>query len=90
MKIFKIFLEMLGAREKGVRLNALVINQPGEIAKMSRAIFEAGGNIVALGTFAGDDLATAIVTLKVVGLSEARLKAVIEPMVERVKDIRIC
>lgn len=88
--LFKVFLEMLGAREKGVRLSALVANQPGEIAMLTRAIFEAGGNIVALGTFAGDDLATAIVTVKVIGLSEAGLKEVIEPLVERIKDIRTC
>ncbi|MFN8458939.1 MAG: CBS domain-containing protein [Anaerolineae bacterium] len=88
--LFKTFLEMLGAREKGVRLSALVANKPGEIAQMSQAIFEAGGNIVALGTFAGDDLTTAILTLKVVGLSEARLQEVVKPMVERIKDIRTC
>lgn len=88
--LFKTFLEMLGAREKGVRLSALVTNKPGEIAQMSQAIFEAGGNIVALGTFAGDDLTTAILTLKVVGLSEERLQEVVKPMVERIKDIRTC
>lgn len=88
--LFKTFLEMLGAREKGVRLSALVANKPGEIAQMSQAIFEAGGNIVALGTFAGDDLTTAILTLKVVGLSEERLQEVVKPMVERIKDIRTC
>lgn len=88
--LFKTFLEMLGAREKGVRLSALVVNKPGEIAQMSQAIFEAGGNIVALGTFAGDDLATAILTLKVIGLSEAELQEVVKPLVERIKDIRTC
>jgi acetoin utilization protein AcuB len=50
--IFKVFLEMFGARERGVRLNVLMNNRPGEIAKVIQAIFEAGGNIVALDTFA--------------------------------------
>lgn len=88
--LFKIFLELLGAREKGVRLSMLMENQPGEIAKVSQAIFEIGGNIVALGAFAGDDLSTSVVTMKVVGPSQERLKTTIEPLVVRLKDIRTC
>lgn len=88
--LFKIFLELLGAREKGVRLSMLVANQPGEIAKISQAIFEIGGNILALGAFAGDDLSTSVVTVKVVGPSPEQLKAIIEPLIIRLKDIRIC
>ncbi len=88
--LFKIFLELLGAREKGVRLSMLVPNQPGEIAKLSQAIFEIGGNILALGAFAGDDLSTSIVTAKVVGPSPDQLKAAVEPFIIRLKDIRIC
>ncbi|MCL4294977.1 MAG: CBS domain-containing protein [Anaerolineae bacterium] len=88
--IFKTFLELLGAREQGVRLSVLMNNQPGQIAKVSQAIFEIGGNIVALGAIAGDDLSTSLVTLKVVGPSQEQLKATIEPLVERLKDIRTC
>lgn len=88
--LFKIFLELLGAREKGVRLSMLVANQPGEIAKISQAIFEIGGNILALGAFAGDDLSTSVVTVKVVGPSLEHLKTTIEPLIIRLKDIRIC
>ncbi|MBE7555000.1 MAG: CBS domain-containing protein [Anaerolineales bacterium] len=88
--IFKTFLELLGAREKGVRLSVLMANRPGEIAKVSQAIFEIGGNIVALGAIAGDDLSTSLVTFKVVGPSQEQLKATIEPLVERLKDIRTC
>lgn len=86
--IFKVFLEMLGAREKGVRLSVLTNNQPGEIAKISQAIFEVGGNIIGLGTFAGDDISNFIVTLKVVGLPQEQLKSVVEPLVVQLKDIR--
>jgi len=88
--LFKVFLELLGAREKGVRLSMLMTNQPGEIAKVSQAIFEIGGNIVALGAFAGDDLSTSLVTMKVVGPSQEQLKTTIEPLVVRLKDIRTC
>lgn len=88
--LFKVFLELLGAREKGVRLSMLMANQPGEIAKISQAIFEIGGNILALGAFAGDDLSTSVVTVKVVGPSPEQLQAIIEPLIIRLKDIRVC
>lgn len=52
--LFKIFLEMLGAREPGVRIAVLVPNLPGELSKLTKTIFDAGGNIVALGTFLGE------------------------------------
>jgi len=88
--LLKIFLEMLGARETGVRMNVLVRNQPGEIVKLSQAIFKENGNIIALGTFSGDDPSTYNVTLKVVGPPQERLQAIIEPLVLKVKDIRTC
>ena len=88
--LLKIFLEMLGARETGVRMNVLVRNQPGEIVKLSQAIFKENGNIIALGTFSGDDPSTYNVTLKVVGPPQERLLAIIEPLVLKVKDIRTC
>ena len=51
--LFKVFLELLGAREPGIRISALVPNVPGELAKLTKAIFEAGGNIMALGNLPG-------------------------------------
>ncbi|MFZ2360985.1 MAG: CBS and ACT domain-containing protein [Anaerolineae bacterium] len=86
--LFKVMLEMLGARQLGARASVLVPNQAGEIAALSRAIFEAGGNIIALGTFAGDDPSTAELAFKVTGLDEATMRAVLTPLVNKIKDIR--
>src|SRR5512140_1904389 len=47
--LFRIFLELFGARRAGVRLTVSVPDQPGQLAKLAKAISEAGGNIVALG-----------------------------------------
>ena len=88
--LFKIFLEMLGARQKAVRLSVLVPNQAGEIAKISQAIFQRGGNIIALGTFAGEDPSNSLVTLKVAGPSLDELRAIVGPIVLRLTDIRVC
>ena len=88
--IFKIMLEMLGARQKAVRVSVIVPNVAGEIASLSKAIFELGGNIIALGTFSGDDPSTSELVFKVDGPDEATLKAALEPRSLEVRDIRTC
>jgi acetoin utilization protein AcuB len=86
--LFKVFLELLGARESGVRLSALVADQPGELAKLTSAIYKAGGNILALGTFLGESTENRAVTCKVEGIEAAALKKIVEPVVERITDLR--
>ena len=41
--LFRIFLEMLGGRRAGVRVTVSVLDAPGELAKLSQAIYEQGG-----------------------------------------------
>lgn len=86
--LFKIFLEMLGAREPGIRLSALIPNVPGELAKITKAIFEAGGNIMALGTFLGESSENRNMTIKVDGVDADTLQNAIEPFIEKFVDIR--
>lgn len=86
--LFKIFLELFGAREAGVRLAALVQNVPGELAKVTEAIFEIGGNILSLGTFLGESPENREIAMKVDGVSPQDLQAAVEPHVERIIDIR--
>ena len=85
--LFKIFLEMLGARECGIRLAALVPNAPGGLFQLTRAIFDIGGNILALCTFLGESCDNREVTMKVAGVSVQNLEEAIEPFVERIVDI---
>ncbi len=86
--LFKIFLELLGAREPGVRVAALVPNVPGELAQLTEAVFNIGGNIVAMGTFLGDSSENREVCLKVADVNAVDLERAIEPFAERVIDIR--
>jgi acetoin utilization protein AcuB len=86
--IFKLFLELLGARDAGVRVTALIHEQPGELAKLTKAITENGGNFIAFGIFAGDDVTNREVTFKVTGMDEATVRSAIEAHVESIKDIR--
>jgi len=86
--LFKIFLEMLGARESGIRLAALVPDEAGELSQLTTAIFNAGGNILALGTFMGESSENREVTIKVSGINAHQLENAINPFVDRVLDIR--
>lgn len=86
--LFKIFLEMLGARDPGIRLSALIPNKPGELASITKATFDAGGNIMALGTFLGESSETSYITLKVEGVDAEALQKAVEPFVKKVVDIR--
>jgi acetoin utilization protein AcuB len=75
--IFKIFLELLGAREKGLRLTIEIPERKGEIARLTTEIARLGGNILALGTFLGDDPTTGVVTVKVEDLPLDRIEVAI-------------
>lgn len=86
--LFRIFLELFGARRAGVRLTVSVPDQPGQLAKLAKAISEAGGNIIALGSFLGETPGHGLVTLKVEGVKTDVLKKVVKPFVEKVVDIR--
>ncbi len=86
--LFKAFLEMLGGREPGVRLSVIVPREPGELAKLTRAIFDLGGDIIALATSAGDSSETGLITIKVAGVKEADLVKAISSQVLRVVDVR--
>ena len=88
--LFKLFLELLGAREEGVRVTMIAPDVPGELAKITKAIADAGGNIVALGTFAGEDPSTKTITVKIQGVAKDQVEAILKPLVEKIEDIRQC
>lgn len=86
--LFKILLEMMGARESGVRVTILVPNRRGELAALTQAIAEAGGSFIAFGQFFGDDQTNRIVTFKVVGMTAGAVQAAVEPHILRLIDLR--
>ncbi|MCA9978689.1 MAG: CBS domain-containing protein [Anaerolineales bacterium] len=88
--LFKIFLELMGARDEGVRVTALVPEKLGELSALTHAIAEAGGSFVAFGQFAGESPADKLVTFKVAGLTEAVVLEKIQPHILQVIDIRSC
>ena len=86
--LFKTFLELLGARQPGVRVTALIAGAKGTLAKITNAIFSAGGDIVAF-TQSKDATQTRWeVTLKVEDVSKDKLVEVLKPVVQVILDVR--
>lgn len=86
--LFRVFIELFGARQKGVRLSIVVPNEKGELARITAAVTAAGGNIIALGTFLGEDPTRGLCTLKVDGIDREKLLTAVKPLVIAVEDVR--
>ncbi|HRJ56293.1 MAG TPA: CBS and ACT domain-containing protein [Anaerolineales bacterium] len=87
--LFKIFLELMGARTKALRVTALIEEKPGQLAKVTKAIADAGGNFLAFGMFAGPDTSSRIITFKVAGLKKEDLTKVLTKVVKKFWDVRL-
>ncbi|MHB8776788.1 MAG: CBS domain-containing protein [Anaerolineales bacterium] len=88
--LFKIFLELMGARTKGIRVTAVAEDHPGQLAKITKAIADAGGNFISFGQFSGTDSKTVIVTFKVAGMKMEAVKKALSKMVVKLVDVREC
>ena len=86
--LFQLFLELLGAREAGVRLTLLIPEEKGMLAAVTHEISSLGGNILALGTFLGEDPTNRLVTVKVAGVAREKLVAIMEALGTEVVDAR--
>jgi acetoin utilization protein AcuB len=88
--LFKIFLELMGARTKAWRVTATIAEKPGTLAQLTQAIAQNGGNFISFGMFSGPDANSRVVTFKVEGMEKNKLREVLEPVVVKFWDMRIC
>jgi acetoin utilization protein AcuB len=86
--LFQIFLELLAAREHGVRLTMLVPEEKGMLASVTNEIAAMGGNILALSTFTGEDPTNRMVTVKVTDVPTEKLLAIMEACGMEIVDVR--
>jgi acetoin utilization protein AcuB len=86
--LFKLLLELMGAREAGVRVTALLQDERGNLAKFAQVIANEGGDFLAFGVFSGADTSNRMVTFKVQGIEPEKLKSILEPLVVSLIDIR--
>ncbi len=86
--LFKILLELFGARHYGVRMSFLVEDKPGAIAEISNILSSNGVDIIAFGTFMGTDSSNAVCTIKMQGITVGKAVDLIKPLVIEVLDVR--
>ena len=86
--LFQIFMELLAAREHGVRLTMLVPEEKGMLASVTNEIAAMGGNILALSTFTGEDPTNRMVTVKVRDVPTEKLLAIMEALGMEIVDVR--
>jgi acetoin utilization protein AcuB len=86
--LFRILLEMLGARTSGVRITFEVLDKPGKLFELAGAIHALGGNIVGMGAIQGESTSTRLLILKVADVKQEALQQALEPLVEKIVDIR--
>ena len=85
--LFKILLEMLGAKHQGIRVEALVEDKVGVVAGLSDKFSEAGINIISLGTLEGPEPSLRVLTFKLEHGTEEQVRSILAP-VSRSLDIR--
>ena len=87
--LFHVFVNAFGARHSGVRVTLNMGEHPGQLAKLSGAIAEKGGNIISLVTAEGDDLTNRLVTIKVENLSKSEMEIIVRNIPDvTLEDIR--
>jgi acetoin utilization protein AcuB len=87
--LFRVFINAFGARHPGVRLTFSMTERPGQLARLTQAIADQGGNIVSFVSSEGDDLSRRRGTLKITGLSRADVAAIVNTLPDTdVEDIR--
>jgi len=86
--LFKAFLELFGGHQKGIRLTVLAPYYKGSLADISTKITEAGGLILALNVFEGEDPSNWGCTLKVTDIDRDTLEEVVEPLIVKLVDVR--
>ncbi|MDR2796389.1 MAG: CBS and ACT domain-containing protein [Spirochaetaceae bacterium] len=86
--LFQAFITAFGARHPGIRVSFFMQEKPGQLAKLSNAIAEKGGNIVAFVTQEGDYLYELGGTIKITGIDMEDVTDIFKKSKAEILDIR--
>lgn len=86
--LFRAVVDMFGFRYEGVRAEVEASDNPGELAKISKAIADAQGKIVSVITADGSDVSKRIITLKIIGISKETVEEILKTLGADIKDLR--
>jgi acetoin utilization protein AcuB len=86
--IFKVLLELLGARSAGVRVTVIVKEAKGVLAQITRSLADLGANIVSVVTYGGPTAGEPRITFKLTGVEPATVRGAFDKMGLKVTDFR--
>jgi acetoin utilization protein AcuB len=87
--LFAVMVNLLGARRTGIRITVTQPDRPGEIARLTKAIADQGGNLSVAVTFPTADPSLWTSVFKVTNVPEATLVETIRNLPDiRVVDVR--
>ena len=86
--IFKILLELMGARTSGLRVTVSLPDRKGNLAKLTQALADRDANIISLVTYAGTTASESLITIKVSGVDETVVREALNQPSVKVVDLR--
>ena len=86
--LYKIFINLFGARQSGVRLTMYLADKPGELQKIAHAVAEKDGNVISLVICEGCDVTNKMCIIKVGSITKEDLLAAVKPYAIEIIDIR--
>lgn len=86
--IFKILVELLGAREPGLRVTLAVHDVKGTLAKITQALAAAGANIISLVTYEGMGEYNSRITIKLNQVDAETVQRVLADLKLNIVDMR--
>jgi len=86
--IFKILLELMGARTPGLRVTVSLPDRKGNLAKLTQALADRGANIISLVTYGGPTESESLITIKINGVDEPVVREALNQPGVTVVDLR--
>lgn len=86
--IFKILLELLGARTPGVRVTVVVKEAKGVLAQITRVLADLGANIVSVATYEGPEASEPRLMFKLSDVDPTAARQALEKLDLKISDFR--
>lgn len=86
--VFKILVELLGARTPGLRITVAVTEGKGVLARITEALAQLGANITSVVTYAGQDPAHRLIMIKLDGAEPGAVRSALARLDVKVVDLR--
>jgi acetoin utilization protein AcuB len=86
--LFHVFIDMFGARHRGIRATFELDEKPGQLAKVTQAIADLGGNIVSTVTYDGKSALKRCITCKALQITMKQMEEILTKVGATVSDIR--